>query len=100
MADTYTSSVWAFDKHIPIALLCAILAQTGGALWWAATTSSRVEVLERQQTAMMNATSATAQTAATYADRLTRLETKFDYVVSGLDDVKAILRQPPTKAIR
>lgn len=38
---------WHADKRIPIALIITILMQTAGGVWWAATTESRVGVLEK-----------------------------------------------------
>ena len=37
---------WTLDKHIPVALLIAIALQTCTAIWWAATTTARLNVLE------------------------------------------------------
>jgi hypothetical protein len=34
---------WKLDRHIPIAVIFAMLVQTGGAVWWAAGISSRVD---------------------------------------------------------
>lgn len=77
---------WVIDKHIPLALLGAIALQSGAALWWAASISSRVDVLERQAT-----------TSAPMSERLVRLETKFDGVVDSLVEIKNILRQTPSR---
>jgi len=37
---------WHLDKQIPLALLGAILIQTGAAFWWASSISERVAMLE------------------------------------------------------
>lgn len=37
---------WRLDKQIPLALICAILIQTGTAFWWASSISERVTTLE------------------------------------------------------
>src|SRR5437763_876989 len=39
---------WQVDRHIPVAILLALALQSGGALWWAASMSTRVDQLERQ----------------------------------------------------
>lgn len=43
---------WEIDRHIPIAVLFAIMVQTVGVIIWAtnfrATTESRLDMLERQ----------------------------------------------------
>lgn len=38
------SDDWSIDKHIPIALILAILAQTGVGVWWASSVNSLVNV--------------------------------------------------------
>ena len=42
---------WHLDKKVPLALMVAIVAQTVGAVWWAASLSQRVNDLERGWTA-------------------------------------------------
>ncbi|CAN0382271.1 unnamed protein product [Phaeothamnion confervicola] len=37
---------WHLDKQIPLALISAILIQTGAAFWWASSISERVVMLE------------------------------------------------------
>lgn len=37
---------WHADKRVPIALILTILIQSVSIVWWAATTESRVDVLE------------------------------------------------------
>lgn len=36
-------ATWKLDRHIPIAVIFAMLVQTGGAVWWAAGISGRVD---------------------------------------------------------
>ena len=38
---------WHLDKRIPVALILAIAAQTGGGIWWASGINERVATLER-----------------------------------------------------
>lgn len=40
---------WSVDKRVPLALIFMLMVQTAGAIWWAATISGRVEVLEKSQ---------------------------------------------------
>lgn len=40
---------WHVDKKIPLALIIAILVQTGTAFWWASSVSEKVENLELWQ---------------------------------------------------
>ena len=37
---------WHLDRRVPLALITALLIQTGGVIWWAANLSSRVDTLE------------------------------------------------------
>lgn len=62
-AEPTQNNHWSFDRRVPIAVIFAIVMQSGAALWWAATISSRVGVLERD----------VAQTSETY-ERVIRLE--------------------------
>jgi TolA-binding protein len=38
---------WHLDKRVPVAIIFAILLQTAGAIWWAATIQGRVSNNER-----------------------------------------------------
>lgn len=82
--DMQADRQWRVDKHIPLALIVAILIQTAGATWWAAGLSARVDFLEKQ--AIGN---------APISDRTTRLETKMEAITDALSEIKALLRQRP-----
>lgn len=85
MADRMLQdSEWHLDKRVPIALLVAILVQTGAAFWWASDISERVTALERG-----------AMAAAPQADRLTRVEVKIDALRDNLNDLKSALLARP-----
>lgn len=75
---------WHLDKKVPIAMIMAILFQTGGMIWWGATTSERVSNLERK-----------ADGVAPQAERLARVETKLETVQDGISEIKSILRKEP-----
>lgn len=51
MIDTNKES-WHVGKEIPIAMLFAIFLQTTGAIWWAATMSSKLDSLSYQVAAL------------------------------------------------
>jgi len=65
---------WSIDKHIPIALIIAILVQTGGAIWFAAKMDSRVEYLEQQS----SVTRQILDRMESINSRLVRIETLID----------------------
>ena len=81
--DTTRSEQWHLDKRVPIALILAILLQTGGALWWAAAVSERVNYLEKQLSA-----------SAPQADRLTRVEVKIEAIQDGITEIKRLVQRP------
>lgn len=74
---------WHLDRRVPITLILTILIQTGGVIYWGATTSERLSVLERK-----------AEVIAPQADRLTRLEVRLENITETLAEIKALLRRP------
>lgn len=72
---------WHLDKRVPIAMILAILVQTGGIVWWGATTSERLNALERNVAA-----------ASTQPERLAKVEGRLESVQEGIRDIQAILR--------
>lgn len=64
MNDKRPEEAWHLDKRVPIALLFAILLQTGMGVWWGARIDARVAALEQ-----------TDVTRATTSERLARVET-------------------------
>lgn len=45
-SDYPATGPWHLDKRIPLALIGAILVQTGAAFWWASSINERVTSLE------------------------------------------------------
>lgn len=84
VVDT-SDSQWHMDKKVPIALILAIIMQTGGMVWWAASASERLNALERK-----------AEAVAPQAERLARVETKLEAVQDGIAEIKSILRKEPS----
>lgn len=82
---TEIDSAWHLDKKVPIALIAAIAIQTGSMVWWAASASERLNVLERR-----------AEQVAPQAERLARVETKLESVQDGISEIKSILRREPS----
>jgi len=78
VADTQ----WHLDKKVPVALILAILFQTGVALWWAAAISGRVEQLEK-----------TTLSRSNIPDRVTRLEVILEQLPKTLDRIEQKLDQ-------
>ncbi len=80
---------WHLDKRVPVALLLAIVIQTVGAVWWAASLSARVDALERAWLEMK-----------THQGRIVRLEANQTAVYQRLDRIEAIQRRIETKIDR
>lgn len=64
-------STWRIDKHIPLAVILAIVVQSGSLVWYAAKMDSRVAVLESQ----MQANQMLLNQISTINSRLVRIET-------------------------
>lgn len=89
MTERKDTEHWMIEKKIPLPMLLAIGLQTSAFVWWAATTSARVDQLEKG-----------AVTAAPQAERLVRLETKFDMLAATMVEIKEMLRRPSTTGAR
>jgi hypothetical protein len=74
-------NAWHLDKKVPISLIVAILMQTGGFFWWAATTGEKVSVLKERLDAI-----------APNSDRLTRVEVKVDSVQQSINRIEGLVR--------
>lgn len=82
---TDLASRWKIDRHVPLALIGAILLQSAVAIYWAgsfsASITGRVDVLEKQMAI-----------SAPVSERIVRLETKFDSVKETVDKIEALIR--------
>lgn len=72
---------WHLDKRVPVALICSMLLQTAGVVWWGATTSERLANLERR-----------VEATSPQADRLTRVEVKIDNIADAISELKIAIR--------
>jgi hypothetical protein len=82
-------SGWQIDRKIPVALIVAILTQTGAGIWWIASANQRLSSLEEKMAS-----------TAPQGDRLTRVEVKVESALDGISEIKAILRKEPVPAKR
>ena len=71
---------WHLDKRVPITLILALLAQTAGMVWWAATLSSRVDTNARDIRSAQTEMQIIRAAAQTQAVQLGRIEEQ----ISGL----------------
>lgn len=82
MTDEKVEDVhWSLDKKVPLALIIALIIQTVGISWWAATLSSQVTYLESRVTKAEVVIEREALSNRLASDRLIRVE----------EGVKAIL---------
>ncbi len=82
--DMDADARWHLDKRVPIAMIVAIMVQTGGGIWWAATVNARVNAIETS-----------IQSTAPQADRLTRVEVQIEVVKDGVNEIKRLIQQRP-----
>lgn len=75
---------WHLDKRVPLALIITIVVQTIGVSWWAATTSIRLEMVERKMDA-----------AAPQAERLIRLDEKVGVIQQSVNEIRTELKARP-----
>ena len=80
---------WHLDRRVPVALIIAIVTQTLGIVWWAATISARVDGLEGRISGMTG-----------YASRLARLEERQLAVTGRLDRIEELQRRIDAKIDR
>ena len=73
---------WILDKRVPVALIFALALQTVAIIWWAATMENRVNALEKS-----------VSRVEPHADRLTRLEVRLDGVMTGIGEIKQLMRK-------
>jgi len=84
----YNDSHWHLDKRVPVALILTIIIQTVGAVWWAASLSSRVDILEarwHQFEAVTDRLRVQENKQARADTRLEALYTRLDRIERKLD---------------
>lgn len=72
---------WKIDKHIPVAVIMAILVQTFAVIWWAAQLETRVKILEidiAQNTQLIERVSRVEEKVSALKDSSRRIEIKLD----------------------
>jgi hypothetical protein len=72
--DVMPTDDWHLDKRVPITLILALLIQTAGMVWWAATLSTRVENHGRDISVLQSEATILRTSAQTQAVQLGRIE--------------------------
>jgi hypothetical protein len=81
---------WHVDKKVPIALIVTICvafgSQTIAGVWWASSTSTRLEQTERELALLKPQTGTTAE-------KVIRIETKIEAIGESITEIKNLIRQ-------
>jgi hypothetical protein len=75
---------WKIDKHIPIAVILAMVMQTFAIIWWAAQMEARVNVLEMQtaqNTLVIDRVSRVEEKVSALRESSRRIEQKLDAMI-------------------
>ena len=75
---------WTIDKHIPVALIFAMMMQTFAVIWWAAQLETRVNVLENQltqNTMLIDRVSRVEEKVSSLREASLRIEQKLDRMI-------------------
>lgn len=80
---------WHLQKGVPVTIIAAIVAQTCGALWWAAKIDARMSMVEPAVAALQAEANANTQKDA----RLAILESKVTDVRSDVKEIRDLLQQ-------
>lgn len=75
---------WKVDKHIPVALIVAVLVQFGGSVYWAAQMDARLSHLEAIQRSTPNP-----------SERIVRVEVGMESIKERLAEIKTLLMARP-----
>lgn len=88
MSDAAADNSWVLDRRVPIALILAILGQTGLGVWWAATISERVGTGERRVTVLEAHDAKIAETVSASAAALASIKASQDAMKSAIDRIE------------
>lgn len=81
------------DKRVPLALILALLVQTAGMVWWAATISSRVDTHDREIAGLIATNSGNARERQRVAEVLARLDERMAAQTELLRRLEATLER-------
>lgn len=82
------------DKHIPVAVILAIIIQTCGAIWWASRVESRINNLESQQAHVIKRDERIRQLETdvpVIREKLNNIEKSTDRIEKKLDKISVML---------
>lgn len=93
------ASQWKIDRHVPLALIGAILLQSAVGIWWAAsfsaTTTGRLDASDTRVTAIERQMITTVSAAGPVSERLVRVEVQIGTIKETVDKIEALIRRAP-----
>lgn len=84
---------WHLRKEIPVALILAILVQTGGALWWAASMTTRMDQIERRMENAAIRSQNVDNHVAQQATQIAVLVSRIDDQTRRIEETNSLLRE-------
>lgn len=97
--EPMTAARWKIDRHVPLALIGAIMLQTAIAIWWAAsfsaTTTGRLDASDSRVTALERTADRTTLGLVPMSERLVRLEVQLGTIKETTDKIEALIRRAP-----
>jgi hypothetical protein len=88
-----TTEEWHLRKEIPVALIFAIIVQTGGVLWWASAINQRVSQAEVRIEAAENRSRNVDNLIARQATDIAVLVERIDTQNRRIEETNDLLRQ-------
>ena len=88
---------WTLDKRVPLVLVLAIVLQTGGIVWWAATQNAATAQNAEDTAELALRVERIELSAPTVSERLTRVETTLSIQTGVLQQILAEVRRSPNE---
>jgi len=89
MTDTEKADrEWHLDKRVPVALILALALQGAGGIWWAASTSERLDQVERRLEGFSRRTQDMQEQVRNQGQTIAVLLSRIDDTNTNLDRVR------------
>ena len=88
---------WTLDKRVPLVLIFAIVIQTGGFVWWAATTSASLAQVVKDTVALSERVARVEMIGPPLSERLIRVETILSTQQDVLQQILSEVRRSPNE---
>lgn len=84
MTKEHDDGEWKVDRHIPVALIVAVLGQAAVVFWWASQMDARLSHVEAIQRSTPNP-----------SERIVRVEVGLEAIKERLGEIKTLLMARP-----